>query len=173
MLGTYPNATRPITAQPRRFVITQVFAVLAIAGVGAMSGTFTAQGRMALSAAGTCSLSFPLTAKSLGSMTSAGAGAFAPTLRATASATSSMQGTSTFGGVDNANRAVNFTGVGTFVAVSYAFFGDGERACVHQELRTAAVVLESRTAIVPFEDRVYRVADEPRDAGNQPRKRVC
>lgn len=71
------------------------------------------------------------------------------------------------------NRAVSFSGVGGFNTISYAFFLDAERACLHQELRATSVTLENRTAIVLFEDRVYRVPSEPRGAGNQPRKRIC
>lgn len=173
MLGTYPNATRPITALPRRLIITQVFAVLAVSGLGALAGTLTARGNMTLSVAGVGTFAPKLAALASASMTVAGAGALAPVLRASVFSQSTMQGSGTFGSFDTADRSVHFAGVGTFVAVSYAFFADAERACIHQELRTASVTFENRTARVPFEDRTFRVPPEPRGAGNQPRKRIC
>ena len=87
-------------------------------------------------------------------------------------------------------------GHSTALAISYAFYSDAERACLHQALTTVSVTFEDRIfrvpyedrapeidaavvppenkiAIVAFEDRLYRVPSEARTAGNQPRKRVC
>jgi len=54
------------------------------------------------------------------------------------------------------------------------YFADAEKACLHQELRTAYAAPESWTAIVPFEDRVYQTsAEQPEATISQPRKRIC
>lgn len=64
-------------------------------------------------------------------------------------------------------------GHSTALAISYAFYSDAERACLHQALTAAVVPPENKIAIVAFEDRLYQVPSEARTAGNQPRKRIC
>lgn len=173
MLAAYPKTTRPLTALHRRASITQVFAVLAAAGVGTLATVGEAKGIMSTAMAGVGGFSPVLTAPSFASTAMAGTGTFTGVLTATAGSAASMVGDSSFGAFDTHDRAVTFQGNSSFSAIGYAFFLDGERACVHQEPRTATVATENKTAIVPFEDRVYRVAWEPRTGGNQPRKRIC
>jgi len=130
---------------------------------------------------------------------SAGVGAMTPVLHSFNGSVFTSAGIGTLNPQNTRidNRAVAFSGVGGFSAFSYAFFLDADRACLHQELRATSVTFEDRiarvlfdpfknpdaevadvpaenkVAIVLLEDRVYRVPNEPRVAGNQPRKRIC
>lgn len=138
--------SRPATAGP-------VYAVLAAAAAATFTPTAQTQANTVL--------------------TTAGAGAITIEVVGQASATLAVSGASSFGAADELMSVASFAGTSVFTAVSYAFYADAERACLHQEIVTALVSPEDKIAIVPFEDRVYRTPSEARGAGNQPRKRIC
>ena len=117
-------------------------------------------------------------------------------MRAEVSAVATYSGTSSFGAADELLSTASFAGASSFTAVSYAFYGDAERACLHQEITAAYVTFEDRVFVVPYEDRdilepdavvpledriaivpaeyrIYHVTADRPGAGSQPRKRVC
>lgn len=191
--------------------------VAAYSGLGSTSFNLAAQSSAVLSVSGAGTASFPqavtasysstaisgvggllggLWAPANASASMSGLAAFAPVLTAEVRSATAMFGDGSFGASDSPSSVATFEGNSTLAAVGYAFFLDGERACVHQELRTALVPFEDRIfriayenrsaevdaaivpsedklAVVSFEDRVLRIPAEPREAGSDPRKRIC
>ncbi len=129
------------------------FSVAALAGLS----TVTSQGISIASSVAGCS----------------GSASFASTIRAEVSSVAMYSGASSFGAADALESLVSFTGTSVFAAVSYAFYADAERACLHQGVSTIEIQPEDRTAIIPAEYRVHHVAADRPGAGSQPRKRVC
>jgi hypothetical protein len=172
VLGLYSFGTRPVGALPRaRGGI--VLAVLATAGAGAMASPSIVKTNSVLNAAGVGAPAFGAKSTTFSQMTCVGTAAFAPAMLAQIRAAASFAGSSAFASTNSPGGTARFAGIGQFSAVSYAVYIDAERACVHQELRTASVTSEGKTAIVPAEDRVLHVAAEPRGTDGQPRKRIC
>lgn len=213
------NATSSISGVGTYAPVTTALARSAsiYSGLGSTSFNLTAQSRAVLSVSGVGAASFPqattasysstaisgvgellgdLWAPANASASMSGLAAFAPVLTAEVRSITSMVGDGSFGASDNPSSVATFEGNGQLSAIGYAVFLDGERACVHQELRTAlvpfedrvfrvsyenrteeiyeaAVPFEDKLAVVSFEDRVLRIPAEPREAGSGPRKRIC
>jgi hypothetical protein len=167
VLSTVGAATQTFTLQGN------ASAVFNTAGLGDFTAPSIVTAFMALSAAGIGNLSTTSAVITSSSMSVSGTGSFAPVMTAQVFADASFAGSGDFGASDSPASEARFEGVGSFSAVGYVVILDSERACLHQELRNAQVLFENRIAIVPFEDRVYRIAAARPGAGNQPRKRTC
>lgn len=171
-------------------------AVLSTSGLGNFNAPSIVSAFSSLTAAGLGGFSATITAPTFSSMSAMGSGGFAINIVALSFSEASFAGESVFGASDNPASEAFFEGIGSFAAVSYAFYADAERACLHQEITTAGIAFEDRVfrtpyedrgtlepdavvppedriAIVPAEYRVYHVAADRPGAGSQPRKRVC
>lgn len=151
------------------------FAVFVMAGVGALTVATQSTAASAAAVAGVGTLAPKMTATVQSVLTVAGVGALNPKLMTFSAATLAFAGAGNLDvqGVRIDNRTISFSGSGSLQTFGYAFFFDAERACLHQEISVAKVEAEEKVAIVPFEDRVLNVADDPRWSGGDPLKRNC
>lgn len=168
---------------------------LSSAGVAAMSATMTTNSSASISSAGVGTTSLKLASLTNAVMSASCTGAFVPVMTAKVSSNTSMQGTSTFGSTDHPGSSFNAGGIGTFTAISYAFFADAEKCGPAPELRTAwvpaeyrgpdiisvdapaeprtvYVLVENRVAVAPYEDRVYYTKSKPPALGPPNRRRT-
>jgi len=169
--------------------------VLTSAGVGALNITRSVLAFSSLQSAGLGNLTVQPAVIARSTMSAGGNGAFAPVMRASVSSSTTMQGSSTFGGSDAPGSVIQFTGFGIFTAVGYAFFDDAEKAgpafeqrtawvpyedrhpvsadaYVPAEPRTAYVPAENTVAVAPYEDRVYYVSSKAEPPGPPNRRRI-
>lgn len=144
-------------------------AVLAAAGLGSLNAPSIVTAFAAAAMSGTGDFSATMTAPASATLAATGFGVFAPILTAEVSATASMSGSGFLNGVDAPASEAMFTGLGTFSAVSYAFYADTETAWPRDEVRVAYVPWQDRNpiedvAIVPAEVRETYAAAEDRTA---------
>ena len=179
-MPTFFRPPRPFKSRmrfvPSRIANVVISAVFSAAGSGTLLGVGASTAAAVLSVSGAGGATFVGTGINPGVFNATGVGAASFVGRSTAAAVLSAAGFGAFDARITGIHSAVFSaqGFGQLVGVSYAFFSDAEVACLHQEIRSVSVTFEDRrTAVVPFEDRVYRIAGEPRGAGNQPRKRVC
>lgn len=195
LLGKGPIGRYAFTAK------TNIIAagVLSIAGLGATSLVLNGFIASALSSAGAGAASFTLNGFIASTLNSAGAGACAPVLHSFDGAVLSSVGIAgvNFQNTRIDNRVLSISGSASFGPLTYAFFLDAERACVHQNSNIftvppeprvsfaqfdpnkhpdadyAYVAAENRIAVVLWENRVYQAGYEPRGPATPNRKRTC
>lgn len=110
---------------------------------------------------GASSFSSASVAVSKSVLSASGIGAFAGTMNAAVSMAVSFTGSSSFGPSNSPSAIAAFSGLGTFAAVSYTFYGDAETAGPANEVRYVVADSEYRVDVAPAEDRVYYVDSKP------------
>jgi hypothetical protein len=178
-------------------MLAQVPSTLSIAGTsdqlftlqGNANATFNASGLgdfqapsivssfMALSTAGSGALAGALTAPANSALSATGTGVFAAVMTAQVSAVASFEGSGSMQSLDSPASEATFEGIGTFVAVSYAFYADTEMLAPHDEPRVLYAPWEDRNpvtieAVAPSEPRETYAAGENRLAVVPPENRV-
>jgi hypothetical protein len=161
-----------------------------LVGASLFAGVFSSAGAGAMSLTGASIFSGVFAASGHGSMLAVGTGVF--------NSVAAMNGAGLLNpaltGIHS--RAVAIQGAGFLSGALYAFFLDAEKFIPDQELRSCKVSVEyriasvafdptrhadvivatidpeNRTAIVPFEDRVYQVGADPRRSDTPNRKRT-
>jgi hypothetical protein len=157
-------------------MVAPAAAIVNISGAATATMFLTAPARAAMSTSGIGSTSYVLRASTFSIVTSGGSGQFAPS--------------------DIDGRAAMFYGLGQMAAVGYAFYSDAEVAGPAYEVRTAFVpydpsrfapdpeawvsaeprivyaLAETRTAVAPFEDRVYYTKSKAAPPAPPNRRRI-
>jgi hypothetical protein len=195
LLGNGPIGKFAITERAGANIKAAVFAA---AGIGAATFVMNSNAASVLNSAGVGTATIVLHSFDGAVLNSAGTGGTSLVLHSFNGAVLSIAGgsTSDFPGSRIDNRVFTTGGAGGLQGISYAFFLDAEKYIPDQELRTYKVAVEyriasaafdparhadvivatvnpeNRTAIVPFEDRVYQVGADPRRSDTPNRKRT-
>lgn len=151
---------------------TLVFAAMSSAGAALMDASGSSIAAAAIGSAGIATLAALTSSVVSSSMVGAGHAVLSPILTAKVTAVVTAQGNSSMSGSNNPAATVQFAGHSQFSPVIYASYLDAEKAGPKFESRVAYAHPEARSAVAPFEDRVYYTNSKPATKGPPNRRRT-